>query len=292
MPSTSRSRSSRPLPRSATCLLVLAILLTIGCQPDVTGDDGIQFGSHHTPWDGELALSPSDAAVVSGGLCTFDIEYDMANVGNRPAEPAFWNRLRSGADVISQQSGLTLAAAETRTIRTQGNLAPGSHSMSLTLDDENNVAESDEANNGFGFTVVLTGPCGDLPDVTALGEVTFGDKTAPWGGTLTLDDSDAINIAPGTGRCVFRMSYDIRNPGPVATSPPFWNRTRAGSEVITQQSNLELAAGEERNILTDPYISAGTHTVELSLDDDAEVTESDETNNRFSLTVTVGGSCT
>jgi subtilase family serine protease len=39
------------------------------------------------------------------------------------------------------------------------------------------------------------------------------------------------------------------------------------------------------------YIGAGTHTVELSLDDDDQVLESDETNNRFSVRVTVGGQC-
>ncbi len=287
---TDASRSPRYLFRAITSILALAVLAVAGCEPDVTSQTGIQFGTQSAAWGGALTLTASDAFLTSGGKCAFNIEYDMANVGTGPADSPFWNRLRSGTDVITQQSNLTLATGEARTVMTQGYLAPGGHTVTLTVDDENDVAESDETNNAFSVDVDLTGSCADLADVTSKDEITIGGKTAPWGGTINLDETDAHSVS--NGHCAFRVSYGIVNQGPVATSPPFWNRTRASAKVVTQQSNLELAAGEERDILTDAYIDAGTHTVELSLDDDDQVTESDETNNRFSLTVTVGGSCT
>ncbi len=286
---TDSSRSPRYFSRATTSILALAVLALAGCHPDVTSQTGIRFGTQSAVWGGALTLTASDAVLTSGGRCAFNIEYDMANVGTRPAEPPFWNRLRSGSDVITQQSNLTLATGEARSVMTQGYLAPGSHTVTLTLDDENDVAESDETNNAFSVEVELTGPCSDRADVTSKDEITIGGKTAPWGGTITLDETDAHSVS--NGHCAYRVSYGLVNQGPVATSPPFWNRTRAGTKVVTQQSNLQLAAGEERDILTDAYIDAGTHTVELSLDDDDQVAESDETNNRFSLTVTVGGSC-
>ncbi len=87
--------------------------------------------------------------------CAFNIEYTMANAGDGPAIPSFWNRLRAGADLVTQQSGLILAPESERTIATQGYLAPGRHTLILTLDDEGDVAESDETNNRRSVTVDL-----------------------------------------------------------------------------------------------------------------------------------------
>lgn len=269
---------------------VAAVLLaSTGCTPDVTSQDGMQFGAKAVAWGGAVELTVGDAFLVSDGKCAFDIEYDMVNVGKRMAEPAFWNRVRSAGDVITQQSNLTLATGEKRIVKTQGYLAPGNQTLSLTLDDENDVAEGNESNNSFSVDVNLIGPCVELADITAKDTITIGGKSATWGGSIQLDNNDAFLVS--NGKCAFRVSYDMVNGGSLATSPPFWNRTRASGKVVTQQSNLELAAGEERNILTDAYIDAGSHTVELSLDDDSQVPESDEGNNKFSLTVTVGGVC-
>lgn len=274
-------------------ILAAAVLLvaSVGCRPDVTSEDGIQFGSKAVAWDDSVELTMADSFLVSGGNCAFDVEYDIANVGNRPAEPAFWNRVRSGPDVITQQSNVTLAAEEKRTVKTQAYLAPGAQTVTLTLDDEDDVAEGNEANNTFSVGVNLIGPCEELAEITAEETVTIGGKSSAWGGSIQLDENDAFLVADN-GRCAFRVSYDIVNSGPLATSPPFWNRTRASGTVVTQQSDLALGAGEERNILTDAYVGAGTHTVELSLDDDSQVAEVDESNNKFTLTVTVGGACT
>ena len=117
----------------------------------------------------------------------------------------------------------------------------------------------------------------------------IGGHSAPAASTILLDESDAFLVS--NGRCAFRVSYDIGNAGSVATAPPFLNRTRASGDVVTTQTDLTLGPGETRNILTDAYIDAGTHKLVLSLDDDAQVAESDETNNELTVEVTVGGAC-
>lgn len=276
------------LARSLPTLMSVALLA--GCHPDVKSQGELRLGTKSVPWGGSLTVTDADAILLSGGKCAFDIEYIMANAGNDAAEPAFTNRLRSGTVVVSQQTGLTLAVGEIRTIKTQGYLSPGPHTLTLTLDDADNLSESDETNNVYSAQVEVKGPCdAKLADITAKANITIGGQTAPWGGTIALDDTKALLIS--NGACAFRVSYDMLNQGQAGTSPPFWNRTRAGSKVVTQQSNLVLAAGETKNILTDAYLPAGTYDVELSLDDDGQIPETNEGNNKFRVSVTVGGKC-
>ncbi len=150
--------------RQPILLAAAAILLLVGCKPDLTSDGGIKIGDKKVAWNGQLALTAADAVAATGGRCAFDLEYTMTNAGDGPASPAFWNRLRTGTQVVTQQSGLTLAPESDRTARTQGYLAPGSHTLTLTLDDEGDVAESDETNNRRSVTVDLRGSCAEQPD--------------------------------------------------------------------------------------------------------------------------------
>jgi hypothetical protein len=277
--------------------ILLAGLMSAGAMAnspaDLKSQGGLKLGTKSVPWGGSLTLTDAGALLLSNGNCAFNIEYVMVNAGPGATQPAFANRLRSGAVLVSVQTNLTLAAGETRTIWTQGYLAPGVHTLTLTLDDGGNVAESDETNNTYSAQVEVKGPCGkpasNLADITAKGSITIGGQTAAWGGTIALDDTKALLIS--NGKCAFRVSYDMVNQGQAGTSTPFSNRIRASAQVVTQQGNLVLAAGQAKNILTDPYLPAGTYSVELSLDDGGQVPELNEGNNKLKVNVTVGGKC-
>ncbi len=105
------NRSLHPSFRLPRYLLAAAaILLLAGCKPDLTSEGGLKIGDQQVPWDGQVVLTAADAiAPGSGGRCAFDIEYTMANAGDGPAIPSFWNRLRAGAELVTEQSGLALA---------------------------------------------------------------------------------------------------------------------------------------------------------------------------------------
>ena len=80
---------------------------------------------------------------------------------------AFLNRLKVDAtSVVAINSALSLNANETKNITTQPYLPFGTHRLTLALDDDNNVAESDEtpASNVKTVTYVLQGPCGAPPN--------------------------------------------------------------------------------------------------------------------------------
>jgi CARDB len=134
--------------------------------PDITSQVGITIGGHSAAWGGVIVLTPADAVLQSGGQCAFNVSYDMKNIGAAATSPAFINRIRDSATVITQQSGLSLASGESRVINTQAYLAPGGHGVSLMLDDGLVVTESNETNNRFRVKVELNGRCDGQPPQT------------------------------------------------------------------------------------------------------------------------------
>lgn len=116
-------------------------------MPDINAPNGITIAGHSAPWGGAITLSASDAFLVSGGTCAFNISYDLKNSGMAPTAPPFKNRLRRDSTVVSIQSNLSLAAGETRTIATQAYLTSGNHVLGLFMDNDFAVAESNEGNN-------------------------------------------------------------------------------------------------------------------------------------------------
>jgi hypothetical protein len=133
-------------------------------KPDVTSKKGITIGSVLIPWGGSGTLKPAEAIQSSANnACAFNATYDMVNVGSVATSPAFLNRLKVDAtSVVAISSGLSLNAGETKNITTQPYLPFGTHRLTLALDDDNNVAESDEspASNIRTVTYTLKGPCG------------------------------------------------------------------------------------------------------------------------------------
>jgi len=128
-----------------------------GQQPDITGKHGIRIGNKSARWGGTITLTKKDAALESNGRYAFNVTYDMINSGNVPTAPSFANRMRDdGGTAVTQQSGLTLNAHESKQINTQAYLAEGTHVYKLSMDDDGVVAESNEGNNTMTITIIFT----------------------------------------------------------------------------------------------------------------------------------------
>jgi CARDB len=169
---------------------------TPNALPDITSQVGITIGGHAAPWGGVIVLTPADAVLQSGGQCAFNVSYDMKNIGAAATAPAFTNRLRDGATVISQQSGLSLASGESRVINTQAYLAPGGHGVSLMLDDGLVVTESNEANNLFRVKVELNGRCDGQPPQGQGKPDLVAVLTDPMSGTVRVKNSGTGAAGP------------------------------------------------------------------------------------------------
>jgi subtilase family serine protease len=84
----------------------------------------------------------------------------------------------------------------------------------------------------------------------------------------------------------------MTNLGGGPTGAPFTNRLRVdGAAVAATSAGLSLNARETKSVTTSPALPAGTHTIELSLDDDGNVAESRENNNRFKVVYALKAPC-
>jgi hypothetical protein len=140
----------------------------------------------------------------------------------------------------------------------------------------------------------VTSPSAGRPDLRSRGGIRIGSVFIPWGGVAVLNPRDAI--ASGAGACSFNVSYDMTNAGSAAagsTARPFLNRLRLmdTATVAATSTGLVLEPNQTKSILAQPTLPAGEHRLELSLDDEDAVAESDETNNRTSVSYSLRGAC-
>ncbi len=158
---TASAATSPPGPGKAPDLLSgkeLVIGGAVGGGPLPSGASG-----HHVAWNASVELTEHDAFLVSNGACAFNISYELFNVGPVDATGPFKNVIRSDASTVSTQSALSQAANTHRTISTQAYLSPGSHLLSIALDDGHVVPESNEMNNYYAIRYTLGGKCGKAP---------------------------------------------------------------------------------------------------------------------------------
>lgn len=132
-------------------------------KPDVTSRGGLKVGTVFIHWGNTTAvpLRPAEAIQPGPQACAFNASYEMTNLGNIATSPVFVNRLRiDGATVAATNSGLVLAAHETKSISAAPSLPVGEHTIELSLDDDASVAESRKDNNRFRVLYSLKAPCG------------------------------------------------------------------------------------------------------------------------------------
>ena len=133
---------------------------------------------------------------------------------------------------------------------------------------------------------------GEAPDITSRGGLRIGSVLIPWGGAASIEIKAAEGTPSGAQACAFHATYEMTNLGGVPTATPFTNRLRVdGASVAATSSGLSLNARETKSVTTSPSLPAGSHTVELSLDDESNVAESREDNNRFRILYVLKAPC-
>ncbi len=280
-------------------------LALAGTPADITSHQGIKIGAggKSAMWGGAINLTQADSFQQANGKCAFNVSYDMENTGGTAAAKPFKNRLLAGGAVVSEQSMLTMQPGEMKQVSTQMYLSPGSYALQLSLDADNNVIESNKSNNLVAIKVTLDASCAaekpkptPQPDIVSQKGLTIGGaspgaggKSSAWGGSINLSKADSY--AHDGGKCAFNVAYDMENIGSVAAGPAFTNRLYADADVVSQQTNLSLNAGETKQILTQAYLPPGTHLMRLVVDADNSVAESNEANNTTTLKVVLDADC-
>jgi hypothetical protein len=107
-------------------------------------------------WGGEVSLTKADSFLQAGGKLAFNLRYFFGNASQSETTGTFINRIRSGNEVVSQQTSLVLKSGEVKMIDTQCYLTPGRHIIYISLDDGKVVKESNESNNLQRFVVIVS----------------------------------------------------------------------------------------------------------------------------------------
>ena len=157
-----------PGPGSSSSPRAPAVQLPSRTGPDITSGRGIVVGGEVggqggklVPWGGTVVLTRRDAVSPRTGTCAFNIAYDEVNREPSETSRSFVNVLRRGTLEVARQTNRHLGPSEARKVFTQAYLAsgPAAHTLSLTLDAERTVAETDESNNRFEITYLLKEDC-------------------------------------------------------------------------------------------------------------------------------------
>jgi hypothetical protein len=142
------------------------------------------------------------------------------------------------------------------------------------------------------FALPPEGAAPEKPDITSRGGLRIGSVLIPWGNAAPVEIRSADAVQSGPQACAFNATYEMTNLGNVATSPAFANRLRVdGATVAATNSGLALNAHETKSITTSPYLPVGSHSIELSLDDETAVAESRKDNNRVKVQYVLKAPC-
>lgn len=139
----------------------------ISCRPALYFGDGvlgaqpINKDSRYVTAGKKIVLTPADSFNNSGGKYAFNLMYIL--YGSPQADVLklenISNRLRIGSEVINQHQVKFLSTdsgnndTKIHYVRTQVYLPIGTSVVTLSLDDDKKIAESDEKNNNYSFTV-------------------------------------------------------------------------------------------------------------------------------------------
>jgi hypothetical protein len=123
------------------------------------------------------------------------------------------------------------------------------------------------------------------PDLTHGPSIMIGHSTGQWGGMMNVDASVMSGRQRGD-RCELRVAYDVKNIGS-GNADNFVSKLFENNEGLLQSATPQLAAGQQKKNSGLIYLANGTHIIGVSVDDQEQVAESDESNNKARITVEV-----
>ena len=143
--------------------------IDISCRPalyfggEVGNGNEINKGSRYVVAGGKIELTKADSFLQSGDKYAFNLMYFVFGSPEKEvlALEGLTNRLRIGDEIINQHTIKFLSgdggANDTKihVVRTQVYLPSGESTVTLTLDDDKKIAESNEANNQYRFIVIV-----------------------------------------------------------------------------------------------------------------------------------------
>lgn len=161
-----------------------------------------------------------------------------------------------------------------------GSFLPGTHTLSIVSDAQGIVAESNEADNTFTRTFSVAGP-----NLAPFQRAGYGDKIVVSKTSGATSDSPSINADDA----VF-AAFGLINSGNTVTGIGTTAVLTLDGNIVAQANiSAALAAGADTGSIGIALgtLSAGVHTLQLTVDSTAVLSETDETDNVYTKTFVV-----
>lgn len=142
----------------------------ISCRPalyfgnSVLDKQPINAKSRYVNAGDKIVLTPADSFDNQNGVYSFNMMYVVYGSPMKEAAALgdFVDRLKIGGELLNQHtvnfanSDSAVKDTKIKYLRTHVNLPIGTHKITLLLDDDKKVSESNENNNTFTFTVEVS----------------------------------------------------------------------------------------------------------------------------------------
>ncbi|MEE8418656.1 MAG: CARDB domain-containing protein, partial [Dehalococcoidales bacterium] len=216
---------------------------------DSGGSGGTQFSSHLPDLIIE-SITPTQENPSKGDIVTLTVT--IKNRGTVRTSTSQVNYYVDGSLKLTKEIEI-IQAGDTATEDFIWIAQYGSHTITMIIDEENWIAESNEANNSRSVTITTL-----IPDLI-LSSVTWSPENPEEGATVTF----SVNVTNiGEGNAVSSFIY------------PYVN-----DELIDSVSIQPIAAGETYIATFSYVVQTGYYDIRLTLDPTDIVQETDEDNN-------------
>lgn len=250
-------------------------------------------------WSDKIVVSNvTGANADSAELTTNDVLYvDWAVINNgvSPTTADFSSKLY--VDDVEVLTSLTNAPLEVNSYTAVqdfaiGPLSAGPHTIRIVADANGAIFESDEFDNEYSRVINISG-AGPTPSPTPTGQPNLTPYQPPsWSDKIVVANVTGTNAdsAPLNTTDTLYVDWAAINNGGAPTPGTFDTKLYVdGVERNTRVTSVSINPGGSFGVqdLTIGSLSAGQHTVRVVLDSGGVITESDETDNEYSKTITV-----
>jgi len=163
-----------------------------------------------------------------------------------------------------------------------GSLPDGTHTIKIVVDYDNRVEEGDEGNNEFTKTITV-GSSGGAPNLTPYQPAAWSDKIVVSNTTGTNTDDSTLYETD-----TLYVDWAAINNGTVATGVTFYSQLYVDG-VLKNSWYVDPPLDPGWYVYIEDYsigaLAAGPHTVEVIVDYDDRVLESDEADNAYTKNI-------
>jgi hypothetical protein len=241
-------------------------------------------------WSDKIVVARSTGTTAdSTGLTTADMLYvnwAVINNGTAATASTFYTALYvDGVYQIDWSTPPPLDASFYTFIANYsiGSLSAGTHSIEIITDVTGVITESNETDNSYTKTITVSNP--SLPNLTPYEPSGWSDKIVVARTTGTTTDSTGLTTAD-----MLYVNWAVINNGTAATASTFYTALYVDGVYQTNWSTPPPLAAGFYTFITNYSVgslSAGTHSIEIVTDVTGVITESNETDNSYTKTITI-----